>query len=194
LFGIGGFELFIILLFAFIIFGPDKLPEVARTVGAALAKFRKAQEEMNEVIHSEVLIDPEKDNAPKKDASVVARAETAVENKPAPKHTAESFAERKARHDKERAELQRAEEVAANRAAMRQKAAQATEAELANNAEAAPAAESAVHDAAAATDKPTMSAAELYGTVPVKPAPKHSPSAYVAGDESATPSAEEGVN
>ena len=42
MFGIGGFELFIILLFAFLIFGPDKLPEIAKTLGAALNKFKKA--------------------------------------------------------------------------------------------------------------------------------------------------------
>lgn len=53
MFGIGGFELFIILLFGFLIFGPDKLPEIARTVGAAIGKFKKAQDEMNQVINGE---------------------------------------------------------------------------------------------------------------------------------------------
>ena len=32
-FGIGGTELFLILLFGFLIFGPDKLPAIAKTVG-----------------------------------------------------------------------------------------------------------------------------------------------------------------
>ena len=54
LFGIGGFELFIILLFAFLIFGPDKLPEAAKTLGVALNKFKQAQEEMKAVINDEV--------------------------------------------------------------------------------------------------------------------------------------------
>lgn len=183
MFGIGGFELFIILLFAFIVFGPDKLPEVARMAGSALAKFRKAQEEMNEVIQSEVLIDPEKEKAPTKDSSVVSRtpaADEAVANKPAPKHGAESFAERKARHDKERAELQRAEEIAANRAAMREKAATETEERQAAKAEAAEA-----KPAPAAT----LSAAELYGTMPMKPKPKSAPG---AGKEKGAVSSEKG--
>lgn len=168
MFGIGGFELFIILLFAFIVFGPDKLPEVARMAGSALAKFRKAQEEMNEVIQSEVLIDPEKEKAPTKDSSVVSRtssSDEAVANKPAPKHGAESFAERKARHDKERAELQRAEEIAANRAAMREKAATETEERQAAKSEEKP------------VPAATLSAAELYGTMPMKPKPKSAPGA-----------------
>ena len=33
MFGIGGFELFLILLFGFLIFGPDKLPAMAKTLG-----------------------------------------------------------------------------------------------------------------------------------------------------------------
>ena len=56
MFGIGGFELFIILLFAFLIFGPDKLPEMAKTLGVALNKFKQAQEEMKAVINDEVLV------------------------------------------------------------------------------------------------------------------------------------------
>ena len=93
MFGIGGFELFIILLFAFLIFGPDKLPEMAKTLGVALNKFKQAQEEMKAVINDEVL-DPD---AGKKAAS-------GSGSKPAPHATQESFAERKARYDKERAE------------------------------------------------------------------------------------------
>ena len=44
-FGIGGTELFLILLFGFLIFGPDKLPAIAKTVGKAISKFRSAQDE-----------------------------------------------------------------------------------------------------------------------------------------------------
>ncbi len=61
MFGIGGFELFIILLFGFLIFGPEKLPEVARTVGKGIARFRQAQDEMNDVIKSTDIYDPNSD-------------------------------------------------------------------------------------------------------------------------------------
>ena len=52
-FGIGGTELFLILLFGFLIFGPDKLPAIAKTVGKAISKFRSAQDEMNKVVKTE---------------------------------------------------------------------------------------------------------------------------------------------
>ena len=54
MFGIGGFELFLILLFGFLIFGPDKLPPMAKTLGKAINMFRSAQEEMNKVLKTEV--------------------------------------------------------------------------------------------------------------------------------------------
>lgn len=38
MFGIGGFELFLILLFGFLIFGPDKLPAMAEDPRQAIAK------------------------------------------------------------------------------------------------------------------------------------------------------------
>ena len=53
MFGIGGTELLIILLFAFLIVGPDRLPEIAKTLGKAVAKFRETQDEMNEAIKKE---------------------------------------------------------------------------------------------------------------------------------------------
>lgn len=57
MFGIGGFELFLILLFGFLIFGPDKLPAMAKTIGKAIAKFRSAQEEMSGVLKGEMVFD-----------------------------------------------------------------------------------------------------------------------------------------
>lgn len=60
--GIGGAELVIIGLFALLIFGPERLPELGRTAGKALKQFKDAQEEMTQIIRDEVY-DPEKDGA-----------------------------------------------------------------------------------------------------------------------------------
>ena len=67
MFGIGGFELFIILVFGFLIFGPDKLPEIAKTVGKGIARFRSAQQEMNETLGNEKIFDPNNPDEPFKD-------------------------------------------------------------------------------------------------------------------------------
>ena len=167
MFGIGGFELFIILLFAFLIFGPDKLPEMAKTLGVALNKFKQAQEEMKAVINDEVL-DPD---AGKKAAS-------GSGSKPAPHATKESFAERKARYDKERAERLKRQQIDANRAAMKAEAAKKAE-ELEKAAE-GKSEKTAASDHTEPASKPTPSAKsapaltpdELFGTKPVKPAPR----------------------
>lgn len=52
MFGIGGFELFLILLFGFLVFGPEKLPDIAKTVGRAIAKFRDAQSEVTSTLQN----------------------------------------------------------------------------------------------------------------------------------------------
>jgi TatA/E family protein of Tat protein translocase len=54
-FGISGFELLIIIAFVLIIFGPDKLPEVAKTIGSAMRVFKSAQADMERVIKAEML-------------------------------------------------------------------------------------------------------------------------------------------
>ena len=108
MFGIGEGELVIILVFGFLLFGPDKLPQMGRTIGRAIRQFRDTQEKMTAVVQSEI-IDPVTEAAsapvkPKKAAAVdddsdadEDAAETAA---PAKKET---FAERRARLAAEKA-------------------------------------------------------------------------------------------
>jgi TatA/E family protein of Tat protein translocase len=53
-FGIGGTEFFIIAIFVLLIFGPDKLPEMGRTIGKWTKEFRRAQESMQTQIKAEM--------------------------------------------------------------------------------------------------------------------------------------------
>ena len=147
MFGIGSTELAIILLFAFLILGPDKLPQFAKTVGRAIAKFRDVQDEVNEVVKREVNnATTEKKEPAKKPAPQAATAKEAP---------TESFAERKARYDK-----MREERLAAQRAQEQQ-----------GQDSAAASADGASSDDAPVANKPAVSAEELYGLVS-KPAPK----------------------
>ena len=113
-FGIGEGELAIIVVFGFLLFGPDKLPQMGRTIGRAIRQFRETQEKMTAVVQSEI-IDPvsEAASAPVKPKKAAATdddsdadedaAETAAPDKK------ETFAERRARLAAEKA----ASEVAA---------------------------------------------------------------------------------
>jgi Tat protein translocase TatB subunit len=47
-------ELIFILLLALILFGPRKLPEIARTMGRFMAEFRKASADFQSQIQSEI--------------------------------------------------------------------------------------------------------------------------------------------
>lgn len=57
MFGIGETEFVIILIFGFLLFGPDKLPGMGRTIGRVLRQFREASEGFTEVVQTNV-IDP----------------------------------------------------------------------------------------------------------------------------------------
>ena len=57
MFGIGSTELAIILIFGFLLFGPDKLPQMGHTIGRALRQFRETQEKLTAVVQTEV-VDP----------------------------------------------------------------------------------------------------------------------------------------
>lgn len=137
MFGIGEGELAIIVVFGFLLFGPDKLPQMGRTIGRAIRQFRETQEKMTAVVQSEI-IDPVSEAAsapvkPKKtavDDDSDADEDAAETAAPAKKET---FAERRARLA--------AEKAASEGAAEGEGAAEESEAEGAEPAKAEPAAE-----------------------------------------------------
>lgn len=155
MFGIGEGELAIIVVFGFLLFGPDKLPQMGRTIGRAIRQFRETQEKMTAVVQSEI-IDPVSEAAsapvkPKKaavDDDSDADEDAAETVAPAKKET---FAERRARLA--------AEKAASEAAAEGEGAAEGSEAEGAE-AEPAAAAEPAVEPEPAAEPEPEPEPAE----------------------------------
>lgn len=57
MFGIGGTELLIIIVFGFLVFGPDKLPQMAKTFGLAIRKFREISAEAKGIVNVQDIID-----------------------------------------------------------------------------------------------------------------------------------------
>ncbi len=51
LFGISGGEVLILLLLILLLFGPKKIPEIARLLGRGLSEVKKVQREINTEIH-----------------------------------------------------------------------------------------------------------------------------------------------
>lgn len=169
-FGIGEGELAIIVVFGFLLFGPDKLPQMGRTIGRAIRQFRETQEKMTAVVQSEI-IDPVSEAAsapvkPKKaavDDDSDADEDATETAAPAKKET---FAERRARLA--------AEKAASEGAAEGKAAAEETEAEGAGPAaavSAADAATAAVEPEPAAEPEPEPAeptTADLYARRPRK--------------------------
>lgn len=153
MFGIGEGELAIIVVFGFLLFGPDKLPQMGRTIGRAIRQFRETQEKMTAVVQSEI-IDPVSEAAsapvkPKKaavDDDSDADEDAAGTAAPAKKET---FAERRARLA--------AEKAASEAAAEGEGAAEESEVE---GAEPAAAAEPVVEPEPAAEPEPEPEPAE----------------------------------
>ena len=153
-FGIGEGELAIIVVFGFLLFGPDKLPQMGRTIGRAIRQFRETQEKMTAVVQSEI-IDPvsEAASAPVKPKKAAATDDDSDADEDAAEAAApakkETFAERRARLA--------AEKAASEAVAEGEGAAEEPEAE---GAEPAAAAEPVVEPEPAAEPEPEPEPAE----------------------------------
>ncbi len=54
MFGLGLPEIIVIFVIALIVFGPKKLPDLGRSIGRAMAEFKKASEEFQETVKAEM--------------------------------------------------------------------------------------------------------------------------------------------
>lgn len=54
MFGIGMPELVVIFVIALLVFGPKELPKIGKTIGRAMAEFRRASDELKEGIQREI--------------------------------------------------------------------------------------------------------------------------------------------
>lgn len=160
MFGIGEGELAIIVVFGFLLFGPDKLPQMGRTIGRAIRQFRETQEKMTAVVQSEI-IDPvsEAASAPVKPKKAAATDDDSDADEDAAETAApakkETFAERRAR-------------LAAEKAASEGAAEGEGVAEEAEGAEPAVAADAAEPEPVAEPEPAEPTTADLYARRPRK--------------------------
>lgn len=170
-FGIGETELVLILLFAFLVFGPDKLPGMGRTLGRALRQFQNAQEGFNKVVRAD-LLDPAADalhEKPKRSEQLKNAASDA--DREDTDHQ-ETFAERRARLKEER---EAAEKAAAEQSKQAEQTQEVEQPETTSGSEAPAAAPQATSSVAFSDD--SAEATEQIAPKSTEEAPAATPSA-----------------
>lgn len=176
-FGIGEGELALILIFAFMIFGPDKLPGMGRTLGRALRQFKNAQEGFTQVVQTNI-VDPAAEamgadgKKPNRDRQAELDEDADLDGSDdAPRaRRSETFAERKQRLAAEKAERDAAAALEREKAA----ASEATDSDAAEKADPdAVAAEPAAEEPEPAAEEPRRrTAADLYAMRRSAPEPQ----------------------
>lgn len=207
-FGIGEGELALILIFAFMIFGPDKLPGMGRTLGRALRQFKNAQEGFTQVVQTNI-VDPAAEamgadgKKPNRDRQAELDEDADLDGSDdAPRaRRSETFAERKQRLAAEKAERDAAAALEREKAAEKADATDAADAATDASAGAADAVADADADAAepvaekpepAAEEPRRRTAADLYAMR--RPAAEPQAAEPAATADAAEPAAADGTS
>ena len=90
MFGLGVTEVLVILVIAFLLFGPQQLPEIGRQVGKAVKGFKEATDDIRKSVEPELnLMQAEMKSIEQDLQSTMKEAEDAVKNSAADKEEAE---------------------------------------------------------------------------------------------------------
>jgi sec-independent protein translocase protein TatA len=91
MFGLGVTEVLVILVIAFLLFGPQQLPEIGRQVGKAVKGFKEATDDIRKSVEPELnLMQAEMKSIEQDLESSMKEAEDAVKNSAADKEEAEA--------------------------------------------------------------------------------------------------------
>ncbi|MCB0317372.1 MAG: twin-arginine translocase TatA/TatE family subunit [Bdellovibrionales bacterium] len=78
MFGISIPELLLVFFIVLLVFGPDKLPEIARTLGKWTAKFRKTSDDIRREVYNSIY-EPAKDFSNRSDPKkIISEIETDI--------------------------------------------------------------------------------------------------------------------